>query len=88
MLFLFEGVSSSSGAYDRLRNLIMALPVPSINQIESCNFYFLFHIDAVLTSTYTLCLRAKTRLIYEHSSRPQFYYVIVGFEGLRIGGLN
>ena len=39
---------------------------------------------AVITGTYNLCFRAKIRKNGEYPCKPRFYYIKVGFKGVKI----
>ena len=40
--------------------------------------------EAVLTSTHNLCFRAEIRKNNVYPCKPQFYYIKVGFKGVKI----
>ena len=78
--FCLERFPLPLGAWDGLRYFIVALPEPSINYF-SCffaqNLDCWYMLEAVLTSTHNLCLRANIRK-NEHPCEHQFYYIKVG----------
>ena len=47
-------------------------------------YIFLLKTEAVLTSTHNLCLWAEIRENNVHPCKPQFYYIKVGFKGVKI----
>ena len=47
-------------------------------------FIFLLKTEAVLTSSHNLCFWAEIKKNNVYPCKPQFYYIKVGFKGVKI----